>query len=285
MDITPLETALRQNAETLQYAAFFGLFALLGLAELRLHVRKARRKQRWLTNGVLTMLCVITIGALPVTALMAADYADPQNIGLLNHLAAPAAVLIAVGVLVRTLLSYLIHVAFHTSPWLWRIHAVHHTDTDMDVTTSVRMHPLEFVISAAMLLPCIVAFGIPVAAVLIYEVADAAMAVFTHANIKMPRWLDRSLRWVLVTPAMHRIHHSAWQPETDSNYGATLSMWDRAFGTYRATAREGEGPEQLGVEWSAWRRDSDDLKRLLLLPVTGLRSAARISSGTTQETL
>ncbi len=273
MDVTLFETALRQNAEALQYAAFFGLFAVLGLAELRLQVHKARRGRRWLTNGLLTALCVITLGALPVSAIMAADYAAAKNVGLLNHVAAPAAVLIAVGVLVRTLLSYLIHVAFHTSPWLWRIHAVHHTDTDLDVTTAVRMHPLEFVISAALLLPCIVAFGIPVVAVLLYEIADAGMAVFTHANIKMPRWLDRTLRLILVTPAMHRIHHSSWQPETDSNYGATLSLWDRAFGTYRVAARDGDIPVDLGLDGAAWRRDTDHLGRLLMLPVTGVAAS------------
>lgn len=274
MSIFELETFLRAHGEALQYAVFFGLFATLAALEIAFKQAEPCRGRRWLTNGMLTVLCILTLGAMPLTAIATAEYAAANSIGLLNHVPLPEGVVLIAGFLIRTLISYLVHVAFHMSPWLWRIHAVHHTDTRMDVTTSVRMHPLEFVISAAMVLPCIAAFGIPVAAVLIYEILDAAMAVFTHANVRMPKSLDRGLRQVIVTPAMHRIHHSAWQPETDSNFGATLSLWDRVFGTYRSTATGGAVPSVLGLDLGSWREDSDDMKRLLLLPLIGVGAPA-----------
>lgn len=263
-----MEDVLRTHGEALQYTAFFGIFISFGLVELWRGAKPAHRAHRWRANLTLTVLCILMIGALPVTALMAADYAATRNAGLLNTPALPASAAIAAGVLLRSLLSYLIHVAFHKSPWLWRLHAVHHTDTDMDVTTAVRMHPLEFAVSAALVLPCIIAFGIPVVAILIYEIFDAGMAAFAHTKVRLPRPLDRVLRSVIVTPALHRIHHSSWQPETDSNFGATFSFWDRMFGTYRHP--EAAAPSaRLGLD-GVPPEQSHKLGWLLALPVGGL---------------
>ncbi|MEQ8736760.1 MAG: sterol desaturase family protein [Rhodospirillaceae bacterium] len=264
-----MDVFLRDNAESLQYLIFFSLFAGLGLMELWLTDKPAARGIRWRSNLMLTVLCVLTLGVLPVSALMAADYAAERGTGLLNDPLIPAGLAIAAGILLRSLLSYMIHIAFHKAPWLWRLHAVHHTDTDMDVTTAVRMHPVEFIISAALILPCVVAFGIPVEAVILYEILDSGMAVFTHTNVRLPKPVDRALRWGLVTPAMHRIHHSNWQAETDSNFGATFSFWDRMFGTYRATARDGEAPTHLGLE-SVSPQQSESIAWLLALPLAGL---------------
>ncbi len=268
-DLDALYLFLRVNGKMLQYAVFLGLFVSLGALEIFLSERPAQHGKRWRANLVLTVLCVLTLGLLPVSALMAADFAASRGTGLLNDPAVPLEVAVALGLLLRSLLSFLIHVAFHKSPWLWRFHAVHHTDTAMDVTTSVRMHPLEFVISAAMLLPCIVAFGIPAMAVIFYEIFDAGMAVVTHANLRIPASVDRILRWILVTPDMHRIHHSTWQPETDSNFGATFSFWDRMFGSYRSEARGGDAPEALGLSQVNHNR-ATALIWLLALPVTGV---------------
>lgn len=275
-DMTMLDSALRSHAETLQYAAFFGLFFGLGLLEIWFSDKPAQRSVRWRTNLALTGLCVLTLGALPVSALMAADYAAELGLGLLNDPAIPYGIAIAVGILLRSFLSYLIHVAFHKSPWLWRLHAIHHTDTDMDVTTAVRMHPIEFIVSAALVLPCIVAFGLPVEAVIVYEILDAGMAAFTHTNIRLPKTVDRIARWVLVTPAMHRIHHSTWQPETDSNFGATLSFWDRMFGTYREKAANHDAPDSLGLE-GIESRHNQSLLWLLAVPFNGVPAPDRKS--------
>lgn len=261
--------SLREHAETFQYIAFFGFFVGLGLVELLLSPRPAVRGRRWVTNLTLTVLCVLTLGALPLSALLAADFAAARGTGLLNDPHIPLAIALAAGVLLRSLLSFLIHVAFHKSPWLWRLHAVHHADTDMDVTTAVRMHPIEFVVSAAILLPCIVAFGIPSEAVILYEIFDAAMAAATHGNVRLPLSVDRALRWVFVTPAMHRIHHSTRQKETDSNFGATFSFWDRIFGSYQATANTGVYPKTLGLS-QVTPAQANSLPWLLALPLTGL---------------
>lgn len=264
-----MEDVLRLHSETLQYAAFFGLFASLGGLELWLSKEKAQRGQRWRTNIALTVLCVLVIGALPVSAVIAADYAATSQTGLLNITDLPLIIALVVGVLLRSFLSYLTHVAFHRAPWLWRLHAVHHMDTDMDVTTAVRMHPFEFIVSAVFVLPCIVAFGIPVEAIILYEILDAGMAVATHTNLRVPERIDRVLRWFLVTPTMHRIHHSAWQPETDSNFGATFSIWDHVFGTYRAASRDGVAPARLGLEGGE-STARHHLGHLLALPVLGV---------------
>jgi sterol desaturase/sphingolipid hydroxylase (fatty acid hydroxylase superfamily) len=156
----------------------------------------------------------------------------------------------------------------HKAPILWRVHRVHHSDTQMDVLTTVRSHPFEFLLMAPVHIAGALALGIPPAAVMIYDIIDGGMAVFTHANIRLRPWLERSLRWVIVTPDMHRVHHSAHQPETDSNYSVGLSFWDRLFGTFRmcSGARLSSMPPGLG---ECQDRRSRPLLWLLLLPFKG----------------
>ncbi len=276
------EGALRNSGEAMQYAAFFALFVGLGIFELLYPRANANHGKRWVANITLTILCVLTLGVLPLSALVAADFAAENRIGLLNYSGIPAVLAFVVGFLLRSLLSFLIHVAFHKAPWLWRIHAVHHTDTDIDVTTAVRMHPLEFVVSALILLPCVVAFGIPALAIILYEIFDAGMAAVTHANIRMPRKVDGVLRWILVTPDMHRIHHSSMQQETDSNFGATFSFWDRLLGTYRVEASGADGPRALGLS-QVDRDNATSLSLLLGLPVTGVPQDMSMNTRTQQE--
>jgi sterol desaturase/sphingolipid hydroxylase (fatty acid hydroxylase superfamily) len=230
-----LDATLRAHFEPLQYAAFFGALILLGLLEpvMALGGEPAARRKRWPANVALTAINVLVLGALPIGSLAAADIAAARGWGLLNQVAMPASVALVAAFLLRSLASYGIHVAMHKVPLFWRLHRVHHTDTAMDISTAVRFHPLEFVISIPVVLAATLALGFPPVAVIIYELADAAMAVFSHANVRLPGRIEQGVRLLLVTPAMHRIHHSASQPETDSNYGATMSCWDRLFGTYR----------------------------------------------------
>jgi sterol desaturase/sphingolipid hydroxylase (fatty acid hydroxylase superfamily) len=262
-----LEAVLRAEFEPLQYAAFFGALVVLGLLEavIALRTDPAARRKRWPANFGLTAINVLVLGALPLGSLAAADLAAARGWGLFNQVALPAWLAVIAAFLLRSLTSYVIHVAMHKVPLLWRLHRIHHTDTAMDISTAVRFHPLEFVVSIPAVLAATVAFGFPPVAVLLYSLVDAAMAVFSHANIRLPDRLDRSLRLLLMTPAIHRLHHSAAQPETDSNYGAILSCWDRLFGTYRARPEAELAGLRLGLA-EYGEDNSRSLAWLLALP-------------------
>lgn len=240
------EGFLRAQLEPLTYVTFFGALVVLGLIEAVSGGNGADRRRRWPANAGLTVLNIIVLGAMPVSVVAAADLALAHGWGLLNQPFVPPLAALVAGILLRSLVGYGVHVAMHKVPVLWRVHRVHHTDREMDVSTTVRFHPLEFLIATPVALVAAVLLGIPPVALMLYELIDAAMAVFTHARLHLPERLDRAARLVLVTPAMHRIHHSAWQPETDSNYGAIVTWWDRLFGTYRA-APENPTTLRLGL--------------------------------------
>jgi sterol desaturase/sphingolipid hydroxylase (fatty acid hydroxylase superfamily) len=261
--------------EPLQYAVFFGVLVALGVLEAVIPLGRdgGARRRRWPANAWLTFLNIMVMGAMPVGIVAAADFAMARGWGLLNQAVVPTLAGLAAGFVLRSLVAYAIHFAMHKVPLLWRIHRVHHTDLAMDVSTTVRFHPLEFVISMPVLLAMVVVFGLPPFALMVYELLDAAMAVFTHANVRLPERLERALQLVLVTPAMHRIHHSAWQPETDSNYGATVSWWDRLFGTYRVRPLREAADLRLGLEELRNRR-ADSLAWLLWMPFTDSAGAA-----------
>ncbi|MCP4384901.1 MAG: sterol desaturase family protein [Hyphomicrobiales bacterium] len=151
--------------------------------------------------------------------------------GLFSQIELPFVVLLVAGFLIRSLVSWLFHYAMHNVPLLWRVHRVHHTDTHLDVSTTVRFHPLESVLSAPLVIGTVLLFGIPPVVIMLSELFDAAIAVFSHANIRMPCCLERTFGLVVITPHLHRIHHSTVVRETNSNYGATLVYWDMLFGT------------------------------------------------------
>jgi len=222
MSFDAVESFLRRNDEALQYAAFFGVLALMAALELRAR-RGRERFRRWPANWALSALNIVLLGALPLSGLAAADLARERGWGLLNHPAVPLGAALVLGFLARSLVSYGIHMAMHKVPPLWRVHRVHHSDTALDVSTTVRFHPLEFAIQVPLVIGALLALGIHPAVVIAYEIFDAAMNVFTHADLRLPRPLDRALRVVLVTPEMHRLHHSAARPETDSPTLAALS--------------------------------------------------------------
>lgn len=244
------ETVLREQMELLTYLTFFGLLIVLGTLETVFEVRSsgAMRARRWSANFLLTALNIIVLGAIPVTALVAADWARDNGHGLFNLVAFPFVVVLIAGFLAGSLVSWLIHYAMHNIPLLWRIHRVHHSDTHLDVSTTVRFHPLEFLVSAPLVVGTVWLLGLPPVVVMLFELFDAAIAVFSHANVRLPRRLERILRLIIITPDMHRIHHSTLEPETNSNYGATLSLWDRLFGTYRRKGQEALSVQPLGLD-------------------------------------
>ncbi len=258
---------LRANFEPLQYAAFFGALAVIAALELVIPVQESpgMRRRRWPTNFGLTALNIAIVSVIPVSGLLVADMAKASGAGLLNIAGGGAVLAVWAGLLLRSLTNYLVHVAMHKVPLLWRLHRVHHSDTAFDVSTAVRFHPLEFVVQVPIGLSVIWLMGIPPIAIVIYELLDAAMAVWTHANMRISPWVERPLRLFLVTPAMHRIHHSSLPAETDSNYGATFSIWDRLFGTMRQRPADELASMQIGLTECQDRR-SRTLLWLLRLP-------------------
>jgi sterol desaturase/sphingolipid hydroxylase (fatty acid hydroxylase superfamily) len=224
-------------------------------------------RRRWPANVGLVVIDVLTLRLLlPVTAVGAAGLATEQGWGLFNRIAAPHWLEISVAVVLLDLAIYVQHVATHRVPLLWRLHRVHHSDIAFDATTALRFHPAEIVLSMLFKIAVIVALGAPAIAVLAFEVLLNATAVFNHGNVRVAGWLDRQLRRVLVTPDMHRVHHSVHPDETDSNYGFCLSWWDRLFRTYRPAPREGHLAMTIGL--AQFREDREQhLGRLLVQPL------------------
>ncbi len=224
------------------------------------------RARRWPAN---LAIILIDSGVLrwlfPVLAVGMAELAENRNWGLFHGLNAPFWLALVATLLLLDLTIYAQHVAFHKIPLLWRLHRMHHTDLDFDVTTALRFHPLEIALSMLLKLAVVVLLGAPPVAVMLFEVILNATALFNHGNVRLSRKLDRALRWVLVTPDMHRVHHSIHREETDSNFGFNLPWWDRLFGTYRDQPRDGHVGMTIGLEyfrdWRATRLDG-----LLLQP-------------------
>jgi len=235
----------------LRLGVFFGVFAAMALWEL-LAPRRAlqqRKSLRWSNNLALTVLNGIVVRAiLPVTALGVASMAAERGMGALNLLQVPYPWAIVLGVLVLDLAIYLQHLMFHAVPLLWRLHRVHHADLDFDVTTGARFHPVEIMLSMLIKWAVILVLGPPVLAVLLFEIVLNATAMFNHGNVRLPAPIDRVLRLLVVTPDMHRVHHSVDPRETNSNFGFSLHWWDHLFGTYVAQPRAGHTAMTIGVE-------------------------------------
>jgi sterol desaturase/sphingolipid hydroxylase (fatty acid hydroxylase superfamily) len=234
---------------------FLGLFALFAGLEA-LVPRRARnltRGRRWPTNLAITVLNTVALRALavlvPLLAIGAALDAQAQGWGLLNRLDWPGWLELVLAVLILDLAVWAQHLVTHKVPLLWRFHRVHHADRDMDVTTGFRFHPVEILASMGLKIGLVYLFGPSALAVLVFEILLSGTALFNHSNLALPGWLDRVLRLVLVTPDMHRVHHSAHREEHDSNYGFALSVWDRLFGTYVPEPKAGHQDMVVGLEW------------------------------------
>jgi sterol desaturase/sphingolipid hydroxylase (fatty acid hydroxylase superfamily) len=261
------------NEPVIRLAAFFGGLVALGLIQARWPRRgDGRPSARQAVNLSLVVVNTLLLRfAFPVLAVGFAVVVHRADGGVLGWLDWPAWIAIPTAVALLDLAIYWQHRLLHIVPIFWRLHRVHHADTGFDVTTGVRFHPLEILLSMAVKLGLVWLLGPDPVAVLVFELLLATGALFTHADFGLPARLDRALRWVLVTPSMHRIHHSTWRPETDSNYGFHLSCWDRLFGSYRSEPRIPETEMPIGLDEF---RDPDD-QRLLALLLNPLRSTAR----------
>ena len=211
------------------------------------------RTRRWVTNLAMVLIDSLAVRAvafaLPILAVVAAADASAQGLGLFNRLDWPVWVELAIALLAFDLAIWAQHLITHKVPLFWRFHRVHHADRDFDVTTALRFHPVEIVASAALKVGLVYLLGPSVLAVILFEITLNAAAMFNHANLRLPGWLDRAVRLVLVTPDMHRVHHSVLRDEHDSNFGFSLSLWDRIFQTYVAEPKAGHDGMTVGLEW------------------------------------
>ncbi len=254
---------ITQHETLIRLGTFLGLLLVMALLQALIPRRAPTvdgpaRYRRWGSNLLLVVLSTLLVRVLlPVSASAFALLVEKHDLALLGF-----NLPILVAVLVLDMLIYLQHRLFHTFPLLWRLHKVHHSDHWLDVTTALRFHPLEILLSMLIKFSAIWLFGIPVLAVILFEIILNGMALFNHANIRLPR--ERWWRWVVVTPDMHRIHHSVYRQEHDSNYGFNLSCWDRLLGSYVAEPRDGQVMMRIGIP--RYREGEVRLWPLLLMP-------------------
>lgn len=267
-----MQAFLTLHEPLLRLAAFGGVLAAMALWELLGPRRPLTgvRARRWTTNlalaGIGTLLLRV---AVPLLAAGVAMEAERRSFGLFHWTGAPPALAFVLSLLALDGLVYGQHVAFHHVGLLWRLHRVHHADTDVDVTTGIRFHPIEILISMGVKMAAVAFLGAPAAAVIVFEVVLNATAMFNHSNVNLGTKADGMLRRFIVTPDMHRVHHSIHRDEHDTNFGFSISLWDRIFGTYKAQPREGHetmrlglsvfpGPAPEGLGWSLMNPFSND---------------------------
>ncbi|MDE3027356.1 MAG: sterol desaturase family protein [Paracoccaceae bacterium] len=266
-----MSSLILAHEPALRMIAFLGILVGMMLWELAAPRRRLDipRVIRWTNNIALVILDTAILRlSFPILAVGLAVETRQQGFGFFNLVPVPGWVAILGAMMLLDLAIYLQHVLFHAVPGLWRLHRMHHADLDIDATTGLRFHPLEILLSMAFKLMVVAALGAPPVAVLLFEVVLNATALFNHANIRLPRHIDRVLRWIVVTPDMHRVHHSVDRRETNSNFGFNLPWWDRLLGTYRAQPRLGHDGMTIGIEQFRTRRDLW-LDRMLMQPLSG----------------
>ena len=234
-------------------AVFLGLFLTLALTEWLRPRRSLRidKKKRWFTNLMIVIIDSVAVRLLfPAAAVGFALWAEEMGYGLFNIVTVPVLVAGLVSVVVLDFAVWFSHLLSHKVPIFWRFHRMHHSDRDIDVTTAIRFHPIEIIVSMVYKIAWVVALGAPAWSVLLFEIILNGVAMFNHANLKLPLLLDRFLRMIIVTPDMHRVHHSTIPQETDSNYGFNFPFWDKMFGTYIEQPELGHDKMEIGLgEW------------------------------------
>jgi len=264
----------------LRLGAFLSVLAAMAAWEVAAPRRRSEipRLLRWSNNlGIVALDTVLVRLLFPLAAVGLALHAQANGWGLLNALDLPAWAAFLIALLALDLAIYLQHVMFHAVPALWRLHRMHHADLEFDVTTGLRFHPIEILLSMGIKLAVVAALGAPPLAVLVFEVLLNATAMFNHSNVAIPGRIERWLRLLVVTPDMHRVHHSVVPAETNSNFGFNLPWWDRLLGTYRPQPRAGHEGMTIGVELFRDRRELW-LHRMLLQPLRGPASGGALEA-------
>lgn len=262
---------LLTNEATIRLAIFLGILVAMAIWEVAAPRRRIEipRVVRWTNNlGVVVIDTILVRLTYPIVAVGLALTAQENGWGLFNIFEAPTWLAVLASIVILDLAIYLQHVMFHAVPALWRLHRMHHADQAIDVTTGLRFHPIEILMSMGVKFAVVLALGPPAVAVLVFEVILNATAMFNHSNVRIPLNIDRVLRLFVVTPDMHRVHHSIDRAETDSNYGFNLPWWDRLLGTYTAQPRKGHEDMTIGIEQFRTVRDQW-LDKMLIQPVRG----------------
>ena len=257
------------NEPLIRIAAFVGIVTVVAAWELVAPRRPLAHPKwlRWSGNFGVVVIATIALRLLfPIAAVGTALFAQEHEWGLLNLTAWPGWLEFLIAVVALDLAIYLQHVLFHAVPALWRVHRMHHADLDFDFSTGVRFHPVEILLSMAIKMGVVLALGPPALAVLTFEILLNATSVFNHGNVRMPAAFDRVLRWFVITPEMHRVHHSIHPFETNSNFGFNLPWWDRIFGTYRDQPKDGHEGMTIGIDQFRSERDLR-LDRILVQPL------------------
>jgi sterol desaturase/sphingolipid hydroxylase (fatty acid hydroxylase superfamily) len=270
---------LLANEPLIRVAFFLGILVAMAIWEVAAPRRRREipRLIRWSNNlGVVVIDTLLVRLTFPVVAVGLAVMAEAQGWGLFNIFDVPFWLAFFLSVLALDLAIYLQHVMFHAVPALWRLHRMHHADLEFDVSTGLRFHPVEILLSMGIKLAVVAALGPPALAVLVFEVLLNATSMFNHSNIRIPAPIDRVLRLLVVTPDMHRVHHSIIPHETNSNFGFNLPWWDRLLGTYRPQPREGHESMTIGIEQFRTTRDLW-LDRMLIQPLRGPASGYPIN--------
>ncbi len=260
------------NEMAIRLGFFIGVLTLMALWEI-LAPRRAlttSKSWRWVSNlGIVFLNSFLLRLLFPVAAVGLAAYATEHGWGLLNQIQIPFWAAVIASVVALDLAIYLQHVMFHAVPAFWRLHRMHHADLDFDVTTGARFHPIEIILSMLIKFAVIAVLGPPVVAVIVFEVLLNATAMFNHSNVRIPQPADSFIRRLIVTPDMHRVHHSIEDHETNSNFGFNLSIWDRLFGTYQDQPDAGHEAMTIGIRDFRDPRQVDRLPGMLLLPFVG----------------
>lgn len=261
-----------QSAVGIRIVCFAGVFTAMAVWELLVPRRTLAtgRPLRWASNlGLVVINSLLLRLVAPLGVVGVALLAETSGWGLFQNVSAPYWAAVLLSIVLLDLAVYVQHVVFHAVPLFWRLHMVHHADLDFDVTTGLRFHTLEILLSLGIKAVVVALLGAPAVAVLVFEVLLNATSMFNHSNIRMPLWLDRVLRWFVVTPDMHRVHHSIHSPETNSNFGFSLPWWDQLLGTYRDQPADGHSAMGIGLAQFRDERQAERLHRMLLLPFTG----------------
>ena len=270
--MTDITTYLIEHEILIRMSFFFGVFVIMALWELFAPRRKLiiPKIMRWSNNISLVFLNSFILRVLfPTAAVGMAIFAKEQGWGIYNYYDISFVIMVISSVVILDAMIYLQHVMVHAVPVLWRIHRVHHADPDFDVTTGSRFHPLEIILSMLIKFAVIVVLGPPVIAVIIFEILLNATAMFNHSNVRLNTTVDKLLRFFIVTPDMHRVHHSIEADETNSNFGFNLPWWDWLFGTYKAQPRAGHENMHIGIKEYNQIKQVTWLSGILTLPLIG----------------
>ena len=239
------------NEPSIRLGVFLSILVVMMLLEVLAPKRKltCNKPYRWVNNISLVAFNTLLLRlVIPAGAVGVALYCEQYSVGLFHYLSFSLLLTIVVSIFIMDLVIYWQHRMFHTIPVLWKLHRVHHIDQDIDVTTGARFHPIEIILSVLIKMLVVLLLGAPVEAVILFEIILNATAMFNHSNVHIPAVLDKWIRWVLVTPDMHRVHHSQIRRETDSNFGFNVPWWDRIFSSYQDQPKLGHNKMNIGVK-------------------------------------